>query len=176
MNIVKELKLIKIGSGSFTTAYTTAQLDRCYIKTTDMAKLAYAESALGESSLYPKVEKCLEIDDAVNDWYIMPLYTKVKAPSKQLKYNDLDLYNKLREAYKKGMRGYEEIYNAFNTLAISDIRIEELNELLDAVCNYIDSDTIRFEISPRNIALDSNGDMVLLDCFYCADALAEQRN
>lgn len=177
-----KVKLIKIGSGHFSTAYTTAQLDRCYIKSRCMSKEAYSLGFSEESTLYPKVGKVYDLDlpltereeDDGFNWYVMPLYKKVTAPSKQLKWNDLAIYKALRamqkgliyHSFKKSVYGLDVIREGFGSLDLDESIKDQLHELLDQVCNGVDTMSVRFEISPRNIALDGDGNMVLLDCFY----------
>lgn len=178
-----EVKLIKIGQGHFSTAYTTAQLDRCYVKSRCMAKEAYALGFSEESTLYPKVDRVWDLElplteaeeDAGFNWYVMPLYKKVTAPSKQLKWNDLAVYKALREMQKglyyygvggRSKYGLDVIRAGFDSLDLDDSIQEQLHCLLDQVCNGIDTKSVRFEISPRNIMLDDCGNMVLIDCFF----------
>lgn len=179
--IKKKIKLIKIGEGSFSTAYATAQLDKAYVLSVDKVKAAYAAMPEVDSPLIPKVEICRDFteEDTTAQWYVMPLYTKVKYPESQLKYGDLKLYKALREIFvTRDALGYETLYKEFNNLAISDCSIGEdkvnaLLSLLDAVATTVDKDCISFEISPRNIALNERGEMVLLDCFFCYDQLQD---
>lgn len=182
-----KVKLIKIGSGHFSTAYTTAQLEKCYIKSRCMAKEAYALGFSEESTLYPQVDRVWDLELPLSgkdieegfNWYVMPLYKKVTAPSKQLKWNDLAIYKALRgmqkgliyHSFKKQVYGLDVIRDGFDSLDLDESIKEQLHGLLDQVCNGIATKSVRFEISPRNIMLDDCGNMVLIDCFYDSSEL-----
>jgi hypothetical protein len=64
----------------------------------------------------------------------------------------------------------DELRKQFNRLPKWAARA--LNEQIDGLMNY--GADIRFEISPRNVAV-KNGKLILLDCFFFASKLREVR-
>ena len=50
---------------------------------------------------------------------------------------------------------------------------EAILEAIDAMCNY--GSDVSFEISPRNIAADKDGNLILLDCFFIKSQLSNVR-
>lgn len=170
MDSLKAGKLI--GKGAFSRVYELGDT-QVLIHSNDMQKAFISEQGQG---MFKMPEMKLVWDDSELPykegyrWYISPRYSKVRAFTKELKPEDVALYRQLRAIYSEGYTDYFQLREAFNTVGLF-----ELADVVEEMCNYIDPDHLRFEISPRNIALDADGDMVLLDCFYCIKALNQDR-
>lgn len=157
-----------IGKGAFSKVYEYGE-DQVLIHSNDLQKACFGENELSYSKL-PKIERLYDDEHLPYKdgyyWYVSPKYTKVRAFTKELKEDDIKLYRQLRSVM--GSKGYSDLVESFTKLGL-----EELVDVAGDLCNYIQCDDLRFEISPRNIALDSNGDLVLLDCFYCISTLRD---
>lgn len=157
-----------IGKGAFSKVYELGER-HVLIHSRDMQKAFISEQGQGMFKM-PEME--LVRDDSELPykegyrWYVSPRYRKVRAFTKELKPEDVALYRQLREIQTKWWSGYSQIKGAFNAAGLF-----KLADVVEELANYINTDHLRFEISPRNIALDANGDLVLLDCFYCIEAL-----
>ena len=166
MDSLKVGKLI--GKGAFSRVYELGDT-QVLIHSNDMQKAFISEQGQGMFKM-PEMGRVWDDEGLPYKegyaWYISPRYSKVRAFTKELKLEDVALYRQLRVIYSEGYAGYFQLKGAFNTAGLF-----ELVDVVEEICNYIDPDHLQFEISPRNIALDANGDMVLLDCFYCIEAL-----
>ena len=160
--------MIKIGKGSFSTAYLMDN-GKVFIKSTDHIKECMAQGWFPSSRLFPKVE----FGEAINT-YIMKYYKKVTSLKNTLTEKDYAMYKELRVIanslnYKAG---YNELYEAFKMIKNRRVRVA-LQEALSACSNY--GGDIGFEISPRNVAVNK-GRLVLLDCFFIRSQLKEVRS
>ena len=169
-------KLVKgkrIGSGLFTTAYSTNLKDKVFVESSDYIKECMALGWFPNSRLFPKVSFGLE-----RNTYIMPYYDKVRAPKKQLTPKDYEVYQELRHVFDniKGIYGYD--MNDLITVFKRDVTNKRVrNALIEAVeaCGNYGAD-VCFEISPRNIAVSKSGRLVLLDCFFIRSQMREVSN
>jgi hypothetical protein len=126
----------------------------------DPAKECMSFGWMPDSPLMPTIER---IEYGELSLYRMPLYTRVTSPKKQLKPRDYAVYQELRELQNSIVHSLS--WKNINALeAVGTDCANLLIECIDAMSNY--TDQCGFEISPRNIALDKNGDLILLDCFY----------
>lgn len=161
-----------VGKGAFSKVYEYGE-DQVLIHSNDMQKACYAEQDL-DCDYLPKLEKIYNDDHLPYkdgySWYISPRYNKVRAFTKELKSNDLELYRTLKGVFDSGAREYEGLRKVF-----AELNLGYLCDIVDSLCNYISTNNLRFEISPRNIALDNNGDLVLLDCFFCYRTLRQNQ-
>lgn len=143
-----------IGIGAFTKAYLLdngrVQLNSCC-----PIKEVMACGWFPESYLFPK----LELVDT--ETYIMEFLPRVKAPKKQLNERAYKLYKLLQTTV-----GYDyfTLYNWFEINLSGWDEQEVILEALDACSNF--GTEIGFEISPRNISTDENGNLIMADCFY----------
>ena len=156
-----------IGKGAFSKVYKVNSKTVLF-KTTCMVKYCFAEW-LGGGKFYPEIWK----DEGNN--LIGRMYTKVTAPKRQLKPLHYKFYRALRELSDSAVdESYSGLYEAFEGLKYGPLR-ESLINALDGICNYVNCDDIRFEISPRNIMTDSKGNIILNDVFFCSKLLRNLR-
>lgn len=164
-----------IGKGSFTKCYDLGN-GTVYLDTVDQIKEVMALGWFPDSKLFPEIKLAED-----GEGYVQPLYRKVSAPKRKLKEGDYKLYKTLRDVYLNFSRSsinkydsYSDWYKAFSECSeLADDVACLLLEALDA-CSNTGYD-ISFEISPRNIALDDEGNMILLDCFYNISQLEKVR-
>lgn len=148
------------------------------IFSTDPAKECMALWGFGESALWPEIERTDRLEDGTNV-FIMPLYDQPRSLKSALVEADYLLYQALRKAGNCpffGRNHYEapqHWHKTFeNTLqAFPEVK-QAMHDAIDSLQNY--GQDIRFEISPRNVAV-KNGRLILLDCFFFADALANTK-
>lgn len=105
----------------------------------------------------------------------MPLYPKIRAASKQLNAKSYQLYKELRQI-ESGINYYKFTKVIEEHPRISEKDKENINSLASDVCNGIDPEKMRFEISPRNISCDKDGNMVMMDCFFCLKTLINSKS
>lgn len=168
-----------IGRGTFSACYDYSEsqvlvLSNCPVKEALSLGFFPENGALN----WPKVERVEFMHKGDKTLYIMPKYTKVKGVKKDLKPNDYTLYKMLKKLEfifhgidtKNTYDNYSVLYNLVqNADYIPDNIKTEFCKALDAVANY--TSAIGFEVSPRNLALNENGDMVLLDLFFSIEQL-----
>lgn len=165
-----------IGKGAFTKAYQIEE-NLVEVVTVCPAKECYAIFSQG-TRFAPTIEK-IDCRDDGKQVYHMPLYPKMRAPSKQLNAESFAIYKALRSITSNwgSNYNYSPSYNSFcdavRGLPISDDAKEAITSLAGDVCNAIDCYDMRFEISPRNVTCDSDGNLVMLDCFFCIKTLSE---
>jgi len=114
----------------------------------------------------------------LDDEYKMPLYNKVRAPKRDLKKKDFDVYMQLKRFYKNLSlpMSYNSIYKDISNTPNKELstRLKKLlKESLSALSNY--GADIGFEISPRSIATDKKGNLILLDIWFFRSALMRKR-
>lgn len=167
----RDIKMKLLGKGAFTKAY---QMDngRVFLKSVCRAKECMSMGWFPDCSLFPIVESGEE-----QGTYEMDYLTRVKAPSKQLNKRSLALYKALSKlANTFLMNSYEGCLKAFNDVMLTEHFKEEANlllEALDALTSY--GGDICFEISPRNISVDAEGNLILADCFFFMNQLRKVR-
>jgi len=152
-----------IGKGSFTKAYQIAQ-DKVEVLSICPAKECYALFSQG-NPLAPVIERIDYLENG-NSVYHMPLYPKVTAPKKQLNKEAYKVYIELRKVSSHWNINYNSFYEKIGESSIDEEAKEDILSLVSDVCNSIDCDDMGFEISPRNISTNDNGDLIMLDCFF----------
>jgi hypothetical protein len=158
-----------IGKGMFTKVYDNND-GRVTVKSSCPMKEAVALFCQGiggtNAHLIP-ISNMIELGV-----YIMPKYTKVTAPRTQLKPDHYALYAWLRGNLNEKI-GYSTIMDILATCPHK----WAVAYLLDMVCAMSDyeNEDLGFEISPRNIAIDRNNDLVLLDCFVSRRMIRQAR-
>lgn len=156
-----------IGRGCFTKCYRLGR-NKVRLVSTDPAKECVALGWGSNSRLFPRIKR---IETEV---YEMEYFPKVKSLKAALRPDQYELYRALRNINvcpTKGDFAYlDELRKQFNRLPKWAARA--LNEQIDGLMNY--GADIRFEISPRNVAV-KNGKLILLDCFFFASKLREVR-
>lgn len=163
--IMKALNLEHLGKGMFTQAYRNIATGQALIHSSCPMKEGYAMWLQG-NPLVPKVT-C----DNVSEFYHMPLYPKIRSPKKQLNAKAYELYQYLRKAPTTVMRGgcMDTHYTYFLQ---APSHSQDLIEMKEELCNY---GSIYFEISPRNITCDVEGNLILLDCFFSSNEYSKTR-
>lgn len=149
-----------IGKGAFTKAYQVGE-NEVEVHSFCPAKECYAMFSQGKQ-FAPVIER------KETNVYKMPLYPKVRAPSRDLNPRSYAVYKKLRFLFKY-TRESLDYYNFCKYVNMTDLEPSDKESLIDLasdVCNAIDCKELRFEISPRNISHDKDGNLIMLDCFF----------
>jgi hypothetical protein len=178
------IKVKKLGAGAFSTAYVTTEATPpvVYVFTPedvyDKELLAMARDAEPENPHLPKVEKVGETRDQFI--YAMPLYrTPFRKADSPSGWKDYTILKKcLDDAHwgpvgKRGYRINEETVACAERTGVSPSTLEALRILVDTAANY--SDEYVFEFSPRNLATDDAGSLVLLDPLFDREKLQSKR-
>lgn len=152
-----------IGKGTFTKAYQVSETE-VEIVSICPAKECYAMFSQG-NTFAPAIEKIDYREDGFSV-YSMPLYPKVTAPKKQLNTESYKIYQALRTISGQWKMTYNKFVEQVEALDISEEAKESIIEIASDVGNGIDCDDMGFEISPRNISTDNNGNLIMLDCFF----------
>lgn len=151
-----------IGKGSFTKCYLKSCGKKVYLDSVDPIKECMAYGWFPKSKYFPVVK-------FEGEGYTMKYYPKVKSLKQNLKPAQYVIYKQLRDLYRNNnTHGYFNLRETFQKLPKSTIKARLL-EALEACTNY--GQDICFEISPRNIAVSSTGNLILLDCFYLQSEL-----
>lgn len=161
-----------IGKGAFTKAYLLDS-GRVLLKSCDPIKECMAWGWFPEHELFPHVTM---IDTGV---YEMDYYPRVRSLKSALQPEQYALYKQLRslcaglEMPRNTYDNYSYLYDAFSNSNLAQDIKDVLLEALDACANI--GPQMWFEISPRNVAV-KDGKLVLLDVFFCTQALKNIRN
>jgi hypothetical protein len=156
-----------IGKGTFTKAYLMNDGETVKLITNDPCKECLAIGLGPDSPLFPKIEQ--DGWEGDNRVYKMKYYPRNSSLKKSLKAEHYELYKHLRKVF-------------FSLFFAQDFHltkfVDKVNEILpdtftnekQAIIEYVDGlnnygEDMRFEISPRNVAVD-NGNLILLDCFF----------
>lgn len=155
----------QIGKGTFTTAYLKPN-GKVLLKSIDMVKEAMAYGFFPDHRLFPNI---VHVDTGDNfKYYEMEFYEQPKSLKNNLTPRQWRLYKILRSLsiectfnpYLLMDRWYTEFKRIPNEFAGER---EALLDALSGLSNY--STDIRFEISPRNVAVKGKK-LILLDCFF----------
>lgn len=157
----------RIGKGMFTTAYllpdgTVHLRSRCKVK--ECAALF----GLADSYLFPSIERTALPDEDGYAEYSMQFYPYIRSLKGALNTRAYRLYSLLRKIHANWWLP-DDVVQAFDELP--DEFEHERGALLEAVyaLRSYAYDDVRFEISPRNVRVLPNGDLLLLDCFFMED-------
>lgn len=152
-----------IGKGLFSKVYKIDD-ETVFIKTTDSVKECL--SYVGGNDYFPVINRTDEQGE-----YTCRYYEKVSSLKNSLDPDQYKLYQELRKLDTFTHNMFDG-YSTFET--VSDENLKEcLHEVLGELSNY--GSDIRFEISPRNVAVD-NGKLVLLDVFFLQSEANAVRN
>lgn len=179
-----EVKIKKIGQGMFATVYRDlSNSDRVFAFVSEGAYekeiLSDAHRSLPKNPHIPAVERFGTLMDG-RMVYAMPFYA---APYRKgnAKPADHEAFNKIKKCvsslysrhrqtpYELMSRKVECIEEAGVPASI----LEAISELRDASSNY--GDTFDMEFSPRNVATDADGNLILLDLLYDRDGVLRKR-
>lgn len=144
------LKLIGKGAFSMAYAYSDSQV---LIKSLDHAKECLA--------LWCNNERLPKLERLSYGYYVAERYSKVKSLKNSLLTDEYNFYKLLKKI--GSCAGYQEIYKTFEQLPDHEIKTALL-EFIYCFADYCD-ETMRFEISPRNVAVKDKK-LILLDCFF----------
>lgn len=156
----------KIGRGCFTTAYRKG--NKVYAVSRDVAKEGITIFNVTGRHI-PKIER-LACD--VKSLYVMPYYRRCTKREFPKAWNDYQIIKRaLLNWYRGdaiGMYGSKQV-NQFIDFITTQKQIkkslrDDIISLVEMMMNY--TDRVGFEISPRNIAVNSRGSLVLLDVVY----------
>lgn len=162
-----------IGKGAFTRAYLMSS-GRVLLKSCCPIKECMSMGWFPDSPLFPVL---LQVDTGV---YEMDYYPKQRSLKNSLQPEHWQTYKTLKAAYYQGRLNlpknihdtYQHWYNVFEQYLDGELQ-ETMLEALGACANY--GSDIGFEISPRNVAVNSDGELVLLDVFFSRSKLKEVR-
>ena len=161
-----------IGRGLFSKAYQIAD-DRVELVSVCMSKEAIAMFAQG-NKFAPIIER-VDCTDNGESVYHMPLYPKVTAPKKQLNQKAYSIYMELRQFSCRSDMNYYRFVELVEGSNLDDETKENIISFAGDVSNGIDPAKMGFEISPRNITITPEGDLILLDVFFCRGAVIRAR-
>jgi hypothetical protein len=155
-----------IGKGAFSRAYQIG-LDQVEVISSCPTKECYAMFSQG-NPFAPVIEHIGQKED--KGIFHMPLYPKMKSIKTQFNAEALHVYRELR---KLGLDtyDYQDFCKKVDKLELTEQQKENIVGLAGDVCNTIDCRDMRFEISPRNVSCDSEGNLIMLDCFFCMKQL-----
>jgi len=169
-----------LGKGFFTAAWKDGE--SVVLISSDPLKEALALFADQSLPHVPKIER-LECDRRDGSQaYRMPLYTRLSAA----KHKDAwKIYKALEKAWTAV--AYKPPYDSRLAIDKSEKILDDLivsgavpvsvtdalREMLDAASNY--GQGIALEFAPRNLAVDSNGQLILLDVMFDAERLSERQ-
>lgn len=162
-----------IGKGAFTRAYLMSS-GRVLLKSCCPIKECMSMGWFPDSPLFPVL---LQVDVEV---YEMDYYPKQRSLKNALQPEHWQTYKTLKAAYDQGCLSlpknihdaYQHWYNVFEQYLDGELQ-ETMLEALGACANC--GSDIGFEISPRNVAVNSAGELVLLDVFFSHSKLKEVR-
>ena len=168
-----------IGRGTFSTVYRK-NAKTVLIKSIDPVKECMAMGWFPNSRMFPKTTRVAILnDDQGTVLYEQRYYPKTKSLKASLKPTEWEFYQEMRKAQNQVLY-FPDDYKALDSLqslikALPSKYARKKAALLgaiDALTNY--GADIRFEISPRNVAVH-NGRLILLDCFFMAKKAKEVR-
>lgn len=177
LDATKTLPLI--GRGMFSAVYRK-NVKTVLIKSIDPVKECMALGWFPSSRMFPKTTRVALLDDDQGTaLYEQRYYPKVKSLKTALKPAEWEFYRVLREVHNNVNRFLDD-YKALDSLQslISTMpskyarKKAALLGAIDALTNY--GPDVRFEISPRNVAVH-NGRLILLDCFFMVGKVREVR-
>ena len=165
----------QVGKGAFSTVYRHTH-NTVLIKSVDNVKECMSLGWFPDTPMFPSIERIGQSDDGITQFYTERYYDKVKSVRSNLTQFEYQFYSELRKIsvpYTTNEDGFTFLHKAFSDLPNKFWRKKELlKEALDGLANY--GNDIRFEISPRNIAIHGKK-LVLLDCFFFISQLEEIR-
>lgn len=153
----------KIGEGQFSKAYLQKDSKTVVLTSKDPVKECMSLGMFPNSRFFPKIER---IDYGI---YKMKYYPKVNSLVESLKLDHYLIYKQLRTLHIGMCKPHENMYHwiqVFKRIRNNTVR-KALIDAIEAIGGY--GTYVGFEISPRNVAVDKNGNLILLDCFFMID-------
>lgn len=157
----------RIGKGRFSTAWRSGET--VYLKTSDADYSKEIMSVLAEDSPRNRhLPECkfLSHDDGQFKWYVMPFYKPLTAKNKQA-WDDFKALSKVSEEHNSYKAEAADIRQNFQDEVLASNFSQEIKDavvqLCDAAANYGD---YSIEIARRNCAVDTDGNLILLDPLF----------
>ncbi len=170
----------QIGKGQFSVAYLSSEpRPRVFLFTSEEVQdkeiLMFAHDRLPNNPHLPAVEQYGHARDGRTVW-TMPLYkAPLKKADNEQAWKQYIALKKCREAlYRpKGVKsGYQVNYDVYECAVAAGVSPKLANALEHLISTAADYDEeYVFEFSPRNLATDAEGNLVLLDVLYHRRAL-----
>ena len=161
-----------IGTGAFSKVYHNDNEKHVHIKSDDYVKECMAMGWFPNARCFPKVKESTEHGYD----YMMTYYPKHTSLKKSLKPAEWAKYQELRRIFDEYAYDSEADYftwrKAFKTIKNRTLR-KHMLEALDSLADY--GQDIKFEISPRNVAVSPARNLILLDVFFFRSQLQEVR-
>lgn len=158
----------KIGRGLFSTVYRDGE--DVIVKSSCWAKECNALFGYGDSELWPEI---VQLEYGEVPTYRMPYYEQPKSLKTALLPDQYDLYKALKahgDAFTFRFR--ESEYERYNRFFAHWEPFPFMQQAIEALSNY--GNDMRFEISPRNVAV-KDGKLILLDVWFFASQAFEIR-
>jgi len=179
------IKVRQIGKGAFSVALVEENVasgvrPRVFLLSSDdvydKELLAMAHDVAPANPHLPEVERFGYTQDKAV--FVMPLY---KAPLRKADspegWRDYAMLKKCRDkVYGMRKSGYEineDVYACAEAAGVRPSVLDALRVLIDTAANY--GAEYVFEFSPRNLATDEAGNLVLLDVLYDRERLTQLR-
>jgi hypothetical protein len=170
---IKQNKPLKVKRGSRTKVYIFN--DKALLRTIDPVKECMALGWFPDHELFPEVKRT-DFEDLDDSFQVFesPVYLQGSS-MKQLVCKEAweEVYLPLRRMFLTmswGFRSHEwkfSFLNAINNcVGLREEVKEPIKEAYEACMNFSESEKVKFEISPRNIAATEDGKLILLDCFF----------
>lgn len=151
-----------LGKGFFSAVFKESP-STVLVVSDDPAKECLALGWMPDSSLLPTIER-LEYGIEGLSLYRMPLYNTFRAPKRHLNkkgYSQYSDFLSLRWKIASCQKNWDLI-SILEEIPTDNAYL--LSQCIDSMSSY--TDQCGFEISPRNIASDKDGNLILLDCFF----------
>lgn len=168
-----------LGKGAFAKCYTDGESVYSFIRIPYSGEIDYSKEGIsqwadGDNPHIPQYTE-IDIDDDSKRLYKSPLYLDL-TPANKIAWNQAkELYKAWNSLdwndYKKLQFGYEINREIIKRLdgKIPESIIAALHSINDALRNY--GDHYRFEFPKRNLKVDHNGNLILLDVIFNSHAL-----
>jgi len=157
-----------IGKGSFTKVYKLSD-KKVLVKSICYAKECLSD--LGKVNYFPQYKRIGDRE------YTCEYYPKVTSLKTSLQPKYYEIYKDLVNVFAsikydgKDYNNYFAVSEAFQNIKNKSVK-NILLEVLEDMSNY--GSDVKFEISPRNVAV-KNGKLILLDVFFFASQLRDVR-
>lgn len=180
----KTIKAKFLGKGAFAKCYKSEEDGLVYSfvasgqNESDYSKQAIAEFTDQNNPYIPKIEQLGEFDDNGGILYRMPFYQPLTKQSGWAWSEFQLLKQAINCLYPDKTYGYDRNSAIIEYLRqkgqVSSDLVSALEDINTACSNY--SLDYLFEFCQRNLKVDDNGHLILLDCIFNRDALKEKRN
>ena len=173
---IQTVKLI--GKGLFSKAYLTESNDVIIVTFTDLKNVDYTKEGISEFANglnVPQIQRLGYTRDLKSQVYKMPYYKKLTKKDYPTAWNQAKILQ--MELNNAGnICGYNDNDKWLDSLygKIDESIIESLREINYALGNY-DSESYCFEFPIRNLKVDFDGNLILLDVIFNKKSAVEIR-